>query len=122
MDYFTKCPEAMPTFNNTGKTVVIFFNHISTRFDVPQDIVTDHGTHFRNHMMVELMSKLGLQHEKSTLYYPQANDQVKDTNKTLTTMICRMIGIHKTNWHTLLFSSLWAYRNSVKKTIGFTPF
>ena len=89
---------------------------------MPQDIFIDHGTLFRNHMMVELMTKLGLRHENPTPYYLQANDQVEATNKNLTTFICRMIGIHKTNWHTLLFSSLWAYRNSVKTTIGFTPF
>jgi hypothetical protein len=33
-----------------------------------------------------------------------------------------MIGIHNMNWHTMLFSTLWAYQTSVKSTIGFTPF
>jgi hypothetical protein len=33
-----------------------------------------------------------------------------------------MIGIHKTSWHTMLFSALWAYRRSVKSATGFTPF
>eukprot|EP00253_Pinus_taeda_P025065 PITA_25065 len=33
-------------------------------------IVTDHGSHFRNHMMVELAAKLGLSHNSSTPYYP----------------------------------------------------
>jgi hypothetical protein len=37
-------------------------------------------------------------------------------------MIRRMIGIHKTSWHTMLFSTLWAYRTSVKSATGFTPF
>jgi len=29
---------------------------------------------------------------------------------------------HKTNWHHMLFSTLWAYRMKIKTTIGFTPF
>jgi hypothetical protein len=33
-----------------------------------------------------------------------------------------MIGIHKTNWHTMLFSALWAYQTYVKSAMGFTPF
>jgi hypothetical protein len=33
-----------------------------------------------------------------------------------------MLGIHKTSWHTMLFSTLWAYRTSVKSATGFTPF
>ena len=40
---------------------------------VPQAIVTDHGLHFRNHMMIKLIAKLGLSHDSSTPYYPQAN-------------------------------------------------
>jgi hypothetical protein len=47
MDYFTKWVKAMPTFDNTGKTATLFiFNHIITRFSVPQAIVIDHGSHF----------------------------------------------------------------------------
>jgi hypothetical protein len=71
MDYFTKWAEAMPTFDNTRKTAALFiFNHIVTIFSVPQAIVIDHGIHFWNFMMFELIDKLGLQHENSTPYYP----------------------------------------------------
>ena len=37
-------------------------------------------------------------------------------------MLCWMVGDHKSNWHNVLFSTLWAYQTSVKKNIGFTPF
>jgi hypothetical protein len=33
-----------------------------------------------------------------------------------------MVGIHKSNWHTMLFSTLWAYQTSVKSSTGFTHF
>jgi hypothetical protein len=123
IDYFTKWVEAIPTFNNTGNTTALFlFNHVIARFGVPQAIVTDHGSHFRNFMMSELTEKLGLRHDNSMPYYPQANGQVEAINKVLITMLRRMIGIHKTSWHTMLFSALWAYRTSVKSTTGFMPF
>jgi hypothetical protein len=55
MDYFTKWAEVMPTYTNDVKTIALFlFNHIITRFGIPKSIVTDHGTHFCNAMMVEL--------------------------------------------------------------------
>eukprot|EP00253_Pinus_taeda_P026510 PITA_26510 len=74
VDYFTKWVEAMLTLNNNGETTALFFfNHVVSRFGVPRAIVTDHGSHFRNHMMVELAAKLGLSHDSSTPYYPQAN-------------------------------------------------
>eukprot|EP00253_Pinus_taeda_P011301 PITA_11301 len=74
--YFTKWAEAMRTLNNSGETTALFFfNHVVSRFGVPQAIVTDHDSHFCNHMMVELAAKLGLSHDSSTPYYPQANGQ-----------------------------------------------
>ena len=110
MDYFTKWAEAMPTVSIDGKTTTQFiFNHFITRFGVPQAIVTDHGSHFQHYMVAELTSKLGLRHDSSTLYYPQSNGQVEAVKKVLVTMLQRTIGIHKSNWHLMLFSALWEY-------------
>ena len=96
IDYFTKCAEAMPTFNNTGqKTALFFFNHVFSRFGVPQAIVIDHLKKFRNHMMDELTTKLILSHDISTPYYLQANGQVEAINKILKCMLQRMIRVHK---------------------------
>ena len=82
VDYFTKWAEAMPTLNNSGETAaILFFNHVVSRFDVPWAIVTDHGSHFRNHMMVELVAKLGMSHDSSTPYYPQANGKFEAIKK-----------------------------------------
>ena len=78
----------MPTFPVDGKTAVTFvFNHIIARFGVPQPIITDHGSHFRNIMMTELTNQLGLRHDSSTPYYLQANGLVEAINKVLVTMI-----------------------------------
>ena len=110
-------------YAENGNTATLFlFNHMIARFGVPQSIVTDHGSHFWNQMMEELSAKLGFHHEKSTPYYPQANGQVKAINKVLKTMLRWMVGYHKSNWHHILFSTLWDYRNLVKTTTGFTPF
>jgi hypothetical protein len=88
VDYFTKWVEAMLTFKYDGETMALFlFNQIIAWFGVPREIVTDHGSHFQNQMMSELISKLGLRKENSSPYYPQANGQVEDVNKTLNTML-----------------------------------
>eukprot|EP00253_Pinus_taeda_P017487 PITA_17487 len=123
VDYFTKWAEAMPTLTEDGHTAAQFlFNHVISRVGVPQAIVTDHGKHFRNHMMKELTTQLGLKHDSSTPYYPQSNGQFEAINKILVTMLQRTIGMHKSNWHFMLFPALWAYRTSVKDATGFTPF
>jgi hypothetical protein len=123
VDYFTKWVEAMPTFNNDGETTTLFiFNQIIASFEILKDIVTDHGSHFQNKMMYELTSKLGLRQEHSSPYYPQANGQVEAVNKSLKTILQRMINSAKSNWHLMLYSVLWAYQMSVKTSTGFSPF
>jgi hypothetical protein len=37
-------------------------------------------------------------------------------------MLRQIIGIHKTSWHTMFFSSLWTYRTFIKPATRFTPF
>ena len=123
VNYFTKWAEAMPTLNNNGETDTLFlFNHVVSRFSVPQAIFTNHGLHFWNQMMIELAAKLGLSHDSSNPYYPQANGQVEAINKVLKHMMQRMIGVHKRNWHLILYLALWAYRTLVRNATGFTPF
>eukprot|EP00253_Pinus_taeda_P029093 PITA_29093 len=74
VDYFTKWVDVMPTFLADGKTAaILIFNHIIARFGVPQAIIIDHGSHFRNIMMTKITYQLGLHHDSSTPYYPQAN-------------------------------------------------
>ena len=48
--------------------------------------------------------------------------QAEAINKVLKTMLCQMVGDHKSNWHHILFSALWYYQTSMKIATGFTPF
>ena len=74
VDYFTKWVEAMPTFKNDCETTTLFpFNQVISRFGIPKEIVTDHGSHLQNQRMSELALKLGFTQEHSSLYHPQAN-------------------------------------------------
>jgi transposase InsO family protein len=75
-------------FKDDGETTNCFlFNQIIARFGILREIVTNHGSHFQNKMMSELMSKLGLRQENSSPYYPQANGQMEAVNKSLKTIL-----------------------------------
>ena len=63
---------------------------------------------------------LKFEHQYSYSYYPQGNGQVEAVNKFIKIMLQRMVGNHKTNWHHMLFSSLWAYHTFAKTTTSFT--
>jgi hypothetical protein len=67
IDYFTKWVMALITFSNDGTISTLFvFNHIIVLFGVPTTIVTNHGSHFHNKMMIGLAIRSGFSHVKST--------------------------------------------------------
>jgi hypothetical protein len=77
----------MPTYSNDGTTFTLFvFNHIIARFGVPKTIVMDHGSHFHNKMMIELVARLGFFMKIDTLL-SLVNGQVEAINHVLKTMI-----------------------------------
>ena len=73
-------------------------------------------------MMEDLASKLGYKQENSSSYYSQANEQVEAVNKSLNFILQQTIAQSKTNWHIMLYPSLWAYRTVVKTSTGFSPY
>ena len=88
VDYFMKWVEDMPTVKSDGVTSAHFaFNQIITRFRIPKEIVTDHGSHFQNCMMEELESKLGYKQRHSSSYYLEVNGQVEAVNKSLKSIL-----------------------------------
>ena len=110
IDYFTKWAKAMPTLKANGETPAFFvFNQIIAQFGIPKVIVTDHGSHFQNNMMMELTTILGFRKEHSSSYYPQENSQVEAVNKTLKTILKHTIDVARSNWHIMLYPALWAY-------------
>ena len=121
--YFTKWAEAMPTIKFDGKTTTFFvFNQIIARFRIPKEIVTDHGIHFQNEMMKDLASKVGFKHGHSSPYYPHENGQVEAVNKSLKTILQKNSSESKSNWHLMLYPTLWAYRTSIKTSTDFSSF
>ena len=63
VDYFTKWAESIPTFNCTAETAArFFFNHVITRFGVPKQLVSDHGSHFEDSIWRELSTLLKFEH------------------------------------------------------------
>ena len=71
VDYFTKWVEAMPTFNCKDDTSSrLFFNHVITRFGVPQQIVSDHDRHFEDAVWTEISTVLKFEHHYYSAYYP----------------------------------------------------
>ena len=71
-------------YNKHSSTVLSAFrSSFISIFGVPSVIVTDNGGEFRSFEFDEFCSQLGIQHNYTTAYHPQANGLVERTNKII---------------------------------------
>ena len=109
-DYCTKWVEAKALHDNTvASTTKFICEHLWCRFGCPIELVSDQGGHFINNIDRELTSHYAVVHKKSTPYYPQANGLAESTNKTLQTILKKIVNKNHTDWDDKLHNSLWAY-------------
>jgi hypothetical protein len=105
-------------------SVVINFleENILSRFGCPRNIVTDNAQAFKSMAMVSFCQKYNIILGHSTTYYPQGNGLVESSNKSLITVINKVLTENKKAWHIHLKYALWANRISTKRSIGISPF
>ena len=117
-DYCTKRVKAKPLRDNTTTSTTRFlYEYIWCRFDCPIELVSDQGTHFINKVIYELTNYYVVVHKKSTPYYPQANGLAELTNKTIQTILKKIVNDNRTDWDKKLHSALWAYQTTYKTMI-----
>ncbi|PAA81732.1 hypothetical protein BOX15_Mlig033284g14 [Macrostomum lignano] len=124
-DSFTKWPVAVPLSNQRAPTVArAIFDHWIAHFGCPEFLVTDKGTNFESALMKQLCRLLAVKKCRTSSYHPMADGQAESFNKTLKSMIkCRMSeSVGEGDWEDLIHPSLMAYRSSVHRGTGYTPY
>ena len=106
----------------TTSTTRFLYEYIWCRFDCPIELVSDQGTHFINKVIYELTNYYVVVHKKSTPYYPQANGLAELTNKTIQTILKKIVNDNRIDWDKKVQSALWAYHTTYKAMIRSTPF
>jgi transposase InsO family protein len=110
-DYFTKWVEVIPTKKATDSVVIDFLEeNILARFDCPRKIVTDNAQAFKSMAMISFCQKYNIVLGHSTSYYPQGNGLAESSNKSLISIIKKVLNENKKSWHLHLKYALWANR------------
>ena len=98
------------------------WKNIVTRFRVPDSLISDNGLQFDSKAFRTFCSDLSTKNRYSTPAYPQSNDQVEATNKTILNGLKRRLDGAKGRWVEELPNVLWAYRTTLRRSTGETPF
>ena len=95
MDYFTKWVEMASYFVLKAKNVAqIIANNIICQYKVPQDIISDNGSHFEGEVR-RIMELYNIKHNNPSPYKPQTNVAVEATNKNIKNILAKMVVIYK---------------------------
>ena len=83
IDYFTKWVEAQSYAVLKSSHVAKFIrNNIICRYGVPNEIISNNGSHFKKEV-IDLLEKYNVAFHKSSTYLPQTNGAVKAANKNI---------------------------------------
>ena len=85
-------------------------------------IVTDNRPQFDSRVYRNFFHELKIKNLYSTPWYPQNNDQVESSNKTLLTGLKKSLHSAKGKWVVELLEVLWAYRTTNWKLTRTSPF
>ena len=83
VDYGSRYPEVIPLTSTTSAAVIGKLIEIFARFGLPSVMVSDNGPQFLSTEMKGFLSRLGIQHVKSSPHYPQSNGMVERLHRLI---------------------------------------
>eukprot|EP00253_Pinus_taeda_P010952 PITA_10952 len=104
------------------KVVEFLRENVFYNFGYLREIVIDQGAQFTSHLIENLLIQHNIKHRKSTSYHPQANGQVEAANRTLESILTKVVSSSRKYWVERLVEGTWAYNTTWKTTTGFTPY
>ena len=121
-DYATRYPEALLMRTITAVRVAEALVEIFARHGIPEEILTDQGKNFTSALLGELYKLIGTKALRTTPYHPQTDGLVERFNRTLKSMLRRVLKGEKRDWDRMLLFVLFAYCEVPQATVGFSPF
>nr|AAP03396.1 putative GAG-POL precursor [Oryza sativa Japonica Group]AAR87204.1 putative GAG-POL precursor [Oryza sativa Japonica Group]ABF98135.1 retrotransposon protein, putative, unclassified [Oryza sativa Japonica Group] len=126
IDKFTKWPEAYPVVKIDKHSALKFIKGITTRFGVPNRIITDNGTQFTSELFGDYCEDMGIKLCFASPAHPRSNGQVERANaeilRGLKTKTFNILKKHGDSWIEELPTVLWANRTTPSRATGETPF
>ena len=85
-------------------------------------IQSDRDTNLMGNVFKQLTEKFGIKHVLSSAYHPESQGVLERFNSTLKNMLRACCVDNKMNWDECIPFFMFAVRDTVQETLGFTPF
>lgn len=121
-DYLTKWPEIFAVKDRTAPTVAKCLAELVWRHGVPAKLIHDRAAEFLSDVLQDTAAILGLTQLPTSGGHPQTDGLVERFNRTLKSMLTKLVESKGRNWDKLLGPVLLAYRTTPHASSGETPF
>ena len=118
----TRFPEAIPLRNIKTKTIVKALVKFFTFVGLPRSVQCDQGSNFMSGIFQQVRYELGIKQYKSLAYHPESRVALERFHQTLKNMIRSYCFGTEKDWDEGIHLPLFAVRESVQKSLGFSPF
>ena len=118
----TQFPEAILLRNIKARTVSNALAKIFTLFGLPKVVRSDQGSNFMSGIFQQIMHELGVRQINSSVYHPESQGALERFHASLKTMIRAYVEQHEKDWDVGLPLLIFAARESVQESLGFSPF
>ena len=118
----TRFAEAIPLRNINTKTIVKALVKFLTFVCLPKLVQSDQGSNFMSGIFQQVMHELGIKQYRSSAYHPESQGAHERFQQTLKNMIRSYCFDTEKNWDEGIHLLLFAVRESVQESLGFSPF
>lgn len=118
----TRFPEAILLLNIKAPTVSKALIKFFTLFGLPKEILSDQGSNFTSGLFQQVVYQLGIKQITSPAYHPESQVSLERFHSTLKTMLQTYCFENKKDWDEGVHLLLFATRESVQESLGFSPF
>ena len=103
------------------ETAALLFKHVFSIWGLPQQIISDRDTRWRNSFWKEVCRLMGIKRSLTTAYHPQADGQTEILNQGLEIALRAYVGPSRNDWDTHLEGLALSYNTTPHTSTGFAP-
>jgi len=120
IDYYSRYFEIEITKVTSAEKIITILTKIFCTHGFPVSLRTDNGPQFVSAVFQTYLKTHGIQHQKTTPLWPQANGEVERQNRSLMKRIC-IAQAENRDWKSDLYDYLMMYRSTPHTTTGISP-